>query len=245
MPRRRWLTLCHTRLDLIPEALVLLPSRSPVPSPKRLAAPIAGSVTDSCSRHWQLLSSFGHTVSRRLYLTSAAAAAALRTPGLRVLYAGVKVFERDGSLGVGCPYRVVQEGALLLWPYLGHRALTLSPEAFGALVRARSLPLQLPPGLLSESPAAPTPVGTAEGGAEGGTDDAVEAGETVDKRPHKSAAQPLHGDEALLAPLIVQLAALSPNGCCVLSCANAAGSARMAVCAMKYTDKAVVFISEG
>ena len=49
----------------------------------------------------------------------------------------------------------------------------------------------------------------------------------------------------MLAPLIVQLAALSPNGCCVLSCANAAGSARMAVCAMKYTDKAVVFISEG
>ena len=154
-----------------------------------------------------------------------------------MLYAGVKVFERDGSLGVGCPYRVVQEGALLLWPYMGKRALTLSPAAFGALIRARSLPLPLPAGLLNESPAALTPTTAADGG--------VEAVEADDKRPQKSLAQPLPGDEALLAPLVEQLAALLPNGCCVLSCGNASGDARMAVCAMKYTDKAVVFISEG
>lgn len=64
----------------------------------------------------QLFSSFSHSVSRRLYLTSPSAAALLATPNLRVLHAGVKLFEKDRSLGVGCPFRVVQ---------VRHSALTL------------------------------------------------------------------------------------------------------------------------
>ena len=110
----------------------------------------------------QLLSAFRHTLSRRLYLTSGEGAAAVRTSGLRVLAAGVKVFEVDPSLGVGCPWRVVQEGALLLLPFLGRR-----------------------------------------------------------------------------------LAAVQPNGCVVLACDNGRGTARAAVVAQKYTDKAVTFVSEG
>ena len=89
----------------------------------------------------QLLSAFRHTLSRRLYLTSAEGAAAVRTSGLRVLAAGVKVFEVDPSLGVGCPWRVVQEGALLLLPFLGRRLLRVTAATLGALLRARTLPL--------------------------------------------------------------------------------------------------------
>ncbi|KAL1522871.1 hypothetical protein AB1Y20_017836 [Prymnesium parvum] len=160
----------------------------------------------------QLFSSFAHTVSRRLYFTSAAAAAALRCDGLRVLYAGVKAFERDASLGVGCAYRVVQEGALLLLPFLGARTLALSPLALAALLRVPSLALPLP-----------TPYPTPE-----------LAAETIDAE-----------DGALLSPLVEWLAALQPNGCCVLSCERRDGTARMAVSAMKYTDKAVLFITQG
>lgn len=58
---------------------------------------------------------------------------------MRVLAAGVKVFERDGSVGVGCGYRLVQEGALLMLPYLGARVLQVTPAEMRALAEARTV----------------------------------------------------------------------------------------------------------
>ena len=89
----------------------------------------------------QLLSCRQHELSRRLYLTSARGAAALACRQLRVLRAGVKAFERDTSAGVGCSLRIVQEGALLLLPYLGRRVVRTSPAGLGAMLRARVIPL--------------------------------------------------------------------------------------------------------
>ena len=74
-------------------------SFTPVAAEGTVAAELARFYGLSADFPWaQLLSSFAHTVSRRLYLTTPEAATALRTPGLRVLHAGVRVFELDSSL---------------------------------------------------------------------------------------------------------------------------------------------------
>ena len=104
----------------------------------------------------RLFSAYAHTTSRRLYFTSAAAAEAMGTPGLRAMGGGVKVLERDDSAGVGCPYRIVQEGALLLLPYLGKRLLHVSPSALSALLACgEALPLLRPAGEASAPASAP------------------------------------------------------------------------------------------
>ena len=192
----------------------------------------------------RLHSTYGHTSSRRLYLTSEAAAELLRrTPGMRVLAAGVKVFERDGSVGVGCGYRLVQEGALLMLPYLGARVLQVTPAEMRALAEARTVEW------------------TADGGADGGVLSAVVSTEvSADavteaeaKRgaavmvgiQAKAAASSPSARNAALVTLGRRLASLHPNGSCVVTCDNGCGSARAAAVLMKYTDKAVAFISNG
>lgn len=101
-------------------------------------------------------------MSRRLYLTSARAARALRTSGLRALAAGVKAFEKEGSAGVGCSYRLVQEGALLLRPYLGRRVVEATPQEVAALVEARTidLPVQSATEVVAVAEAPPAPLVT-------------------------------------------------------------------------------------
>ena len=48
-----------------------------------------------------------------------------------------------------------------------------------------------------------------------------------------------------LTNLIVQLASLHPNGSCIVACDNGVGTARCAVAMMKFTDKAVLYITNG
>ena len=64
--------------------------------------------------------------------------------------------------------------------------------------------------------------------------------------PSRSATSRRAADDApLLDELSRRLAAVQPNGCVVLACDNGRGTARAAVVAQKYTDKAVAFVSEG
>ena len=55
-----------------------------------------------------------------------------------MLQAGVKAFERDDSRGVGCGYRVAQDGVHAVLPHLGRRVVRTTPRALGALLRERS-----------------------------------------------------------------------------------------------------------
>ena len=55
-----------------------------------------------------------------------------------MLQAGVKAFERDDSRGVGCGYRVAQDGVHAVLPHLGRRVVRTTPRALGALLRKRS-----------------------------------------------------------------------------------------------------------
>lgn len=151
-----------------------------------------------------------------------------------MLHAGVRVFERDASIGTGCGYRVVQEGAPLLLPYMSRRALQATPAAMAALLRAHScqtcLPLPVPTALLP------------------GADESAPAGEHCADRggePGAAGRAVSDSDRALLAPLVRDLAGMQPNGCCVFACDNGRGTARLAVTGMKYTDKLVLFISAG
>jgi len=166
----------------------------------------------------QLLSASRGALSRRLYLTSAGGAAAAATPGLRVVAAGVKVLECDSSLGVGCSYRLTQEGALLMLPFLSRRVLRVSPATLAAMLRAKTLSLPY-------------------GGASGETGVGVGAGEG------EAAAGP--AVEAPLDELEGRLAAVRPNGSVLLACENGDGTARCAVVMMKFSDKACLYISEG
>ena len=194
----------------------------------------------------QLLSAYSHTTSRRLYLTSAACAEALRTtPTLRVLACGVKVFEKDPSLGVGCSFRIVQEGALHLLPHLHRRVLRVSAPAMLALLEAKTLALPVDASRFSGAPPA--------------TDE-----------PSPPLAPPL-------LALRDRLAAMYPNGSCIVVCDGTSDDGRVgadgsgasagpageggaggpseasvprtapqcAVVLMKYTDKASLFVSEG
>ena len=183
----------------------------------------------------QLLSAYSHTTSRRLYLTSPAGAAALTTtPGLRILAAGVKVLEKDESIGVPCGFRIVQEGALHLLPHMTKRVLRASPLAMMGLLEARTL--ELPVGLEIKSE-----IKSAE----------KTAGQPT---PAATGANPTTLSSPALLKLRDQLAAMRPNGSCIVVCEGGgdggdggAGGAppRCAVALMKYTDKATLFISEG
>ena len=187
-----------------------------------------------------LLSTYGHLTSRRLYLTNDAGAAVLRTRNLRVLAAGVKAFEKDESMGVGCAYRLVQEAALLLLPYLGARVVRASPRAIASLIRAKSIDLPWPPGSSQDE--------LEQTGSErlqdGSTSHASPQGPQALAGDVATSATPLSAT-ADVEELRSRLAALDENGSCVVTCDNGNGTARCAVVVMKYSTRAVPFISHG
>ena len=133
-----------------------------------------------------------------------------------------QAFERDASAGVGCSFRVVQEAALLLLPYLGNRVVRTAPATLGALLRARVVPLPVE--------------GNAQGDAEADADADAEGEAALAAFAHLAPE---------LAEVQAALAACGENGCCVVACESGATGARAAVVVMKYTDKAVVFVSAG
>ena len=129
------------------------------------------------------------------------------------------MLERDASLGCGCSFRLVQEGALLMLPYLGKRLLYASPAAVAALLRLGTVPL-LP---LEEAGETRGSGGDGSGAAQHPSTGS-ESNVTVDPSSD-------------LRELVSWVASLETNGCCVIACSNCRGTARAAVCLMKYTEK--------
>jgi len=166
-----------------------------------------------------LLSCREQGLSRRLYLTSKAGAAVLRAaPAMRVLRAGVKCFERDASAGTGCSFRICQEAAVLLLPYLARRALRVSPAALAALLRVRRLPL---------------PVDDSGGGATA----AEVSGELAEVQTLLAATQP-NGCCVVWCGSTAHLPAGQEGE-------GEEVPVRAAATVMKYTDKAELFCSAG
>ena len=194
----------------------------------------------------QLLSAYGHTTSRRLYWTSADGASTVATPGLRVLAAGLKAFEKDDSRGVGCAYRLVQDGALVLLPYLGKRVLRVNPAEMAALIRAKEIEFSV----AAAGEHGATNSGSANGVGEhtrvinGWTDNGSSTAPPL-VNGARGGAGGADGTGDVLAGLRASLSALQPNGSCVVACDNGCGTARAAIVLMKFTDKAVLFITNG
>jgi len=205
----------------------------------------------------------GESPGRRLYLVSAAAAAALASlggdgsgdgsgGGLAVLQAGVKVFERDACRAVGCEYRITQDGAHALLPWLTRRARRATPAAMAALLEARSMPLpETEGGAINTATTTTDTVNanassinattnttnttTTTAGGDFGCDDAQE-------EEAARAAGPL-GLDGLLG----SLARMRANGCALLVCEGVGEGGqrcRVVATAMKWTSEVVLFLSD-
>ena len=93
----------------------------------------------------QLFSCQSNGPSRRLSLMTRQAAQKVeeQSATLAILQAGIKAFERDDSQGVGCQYRIPQEGVLAVLPYMSKRVVRVPPLAFAALLQSRQLDLDI------------------------------------------------------------------------------------------------------
>jgi hypothetical protein len=140
-----------------------------------------------------------------------------------VLHAGLKVFERDNSRGVGCEYRVAQDGVNELLPLITRRVRRITPTAMAAILHARALPLP------SAADGWDAPGGDATAQLV-----AAEAGESASGARDSTT-------------LLDSLARMQECGCVVLLCegvGEGGAPARVAVTAMKWTGEIAIFISE-